>query len=258
MNAQASYHESGGRPIDTVIERLDAVKPRGKGYIARCPAHNDGRPSLKVDVAEDERVLLHCYAGCSAQSVVESMGLALSDLFVPNVQSGPRLVTDIGRVTYDYQNADGSPSFQVIRDPGKQFRQRRPDGNGGWLWNLDGIEPPLYHLPELNAEPTRWAALAEGEKDADRLRSLGLLATTAPRGAAYPWRESFTRALAGHPVVIFADNDQAGFKCAFERARTSTTPASRSRWWCCPICPTRAMSRTGLMLATTRLRSCGS
>lgn len=219
MNAQASYHESCGRPIDTVIERLEAVKARGRGYIARCPAHNDGRPSLKIDIADDDRVLLHCYAGCSTQSVVEAIDLKLSDLFVPSAKPGPRLLTDSSRIIYDYQNADGSLAFQVIRDPGKQFRQRWPDGHGGWIYNLDDLEPPLHHLPELNAEPTRWAALTEGEKDSDRLRSIGLLATTAPRGAAYPWRESFTRTLLGHPVVIFVDNDQPGRKCALERAR---------------------------------------
>ena len=40
--------------------------------------------------------------------------------------------------------------FQVVRFAPKDFRQRRPDGNGGWIWNLNGIERVPYRLPELS------------------------------------------------------------------------------------------------------------
>jgi 5S rRNA maturation endonuclease (ribonuclease M5) len=203
-----------------ILDKLELVRPCGKGYIARCPAHEDGRPSLKIDVADDGRVLLCCYAGCTAQSIVEAINLPLSALFPsePSRFTGPRLVTGGDQTTYQYEAANGDPLFEVVRDPGKRFLQRRPDGCGGWIWNIDGIEPVLYHLPELNAAPERWVALTEGEKDADRLRSLGFLATTAPRGASAPWLDSFTDTLQGHPVVIFADNDPPGMRCAHDRA----------------------------------------
>ena len=38
--------------------------------------------------------------------------------------------------SYDYTDEFGTPLFQVVRLAPKTFRQRRPDGNGGWLWNL--------------------------------------------------------------------------------------------------------------------------
>ena len=51
--------------------------------------------------------------------------------------------------------------------------------------------------------------LAEGEKDAETLKALGLVATTVPMGAKY-WRDSYTATLTGADVVVWPDNDEAG------------------------------------------------
>ena len=57
---------------------------------------------------------------------------------------------------------------------------------GEWLWNVGDIRRPLYRLPELlAADPADDVFLVEGEKDADRLRSLGLMATTTAQGAEW-------------------------------------------------------------------------
>jgi len=69
-------------PIDTVLHRLEKVKRTGPDrWIAKCPAHDDRRPSLSIREAEDHKVLLHCWSGCSAAEVVTALGLSLSDLF---------------------------------------------------------------------------------------------------------------------------------------------------------------------------------
>ena len=39
--------------------------------------------------------------------------------------------------TYDYRDGDDTLLYQVLRLEPKDFRQRRPDGNGGWIWKLD-------------------------------------------------------------------------------------------------------------------------
>ena len=58
------------------------VRQTGAGrWIARCPAHNDKGPSLPIRELEDGRVLLHCFAGCSAESVLDAIGMTFSDLF---------------------------------------------------------------------------------------------------------------------------------------------------------------------------------
>jgi hypothetical protein len=69
-------------PIDKVLHGLAGLKRVGPGkWIARCPAHDDRRPSLSIREADDGKVLLHCWIGCSAAEVVTALGLSLSDLF---------------------------------------------------------------------------------------------------------------------------------------------------------------------------------
>lgn len=67
--------------IDNILQHLDKVKKSGKGYQARCPAHEDKGPSLSLREGDDGRVLLHCHAGCSTAAVVAAMGLTMADLF---------------------------------------------------------------------------------------------------------------------------------------------------------------------------------
>src|SRR5262245_36796603 len=66
--------------LSRIIEVLDA-KPCGNGWSARCPAHDDRSPSLSIGVGEGRRVLLHCHAGCTPESIVASIGMTLADLF---------------------------------------------------------------------------------------------------------------------------------------------------------------------------------
>jgi hypothetical protein len=118
-----------------------------------------------------------------------------------------------GRIvkTYDYTDEIGELLFQTVRyeDP-KDFRQRRPNGSGGWEWNLTGVRRVLYHLPELlKADKDTTIYLCEGEKDVDRLREEDLVATTNPMGAK-KWRKEYTDILAGRYVVVLEDNDKDG------------------------------------------------
>ena len=71
--------------IETLISRLDGVKETGHGkYVARCPAHEDKSPSLAVREVDD-RVLIHCFAGCDVYAIVSAVGLEMSDLFPRNI-----------------------------------------------------------------------------------------------------------------------------------------------------------------------------
>ncbi|WP_341678384.1 hypothetical protein [Niveibacterium sp. SC-1] len=70
--------------IDVLLSRLDGVKRTGPDrWLARCPAHDDGHASLSVRELDDGRILLHDFAGCSADEVVGAIGLALADLMPP-------------------------------------------------------------------------------------------------------------------------------------------------------------------------------
>jgi hypothetical protein len=111
---------------------------------------------------------------------------------------------------YQYRAPDGGLLVEVERLEPKDFRQRRPDSRGGWVWNLEGITPVLYRLPELlAANPTAPVFVVEGEKDVEALRALGYVATCNPMGAK-KWRESYTMALLGREVIVIPDNDMDG------------------------------------------------
>lgn len=64
----------------TIAESLGG-KRSGKGWIARCPAHDDKHPSLSITEVDDGKVLINCHAGCHAADVVAAIGLELKDLF---------------------------------------------------------------------------------------------------------------------------------------------------------------------------------
>ena len=85
------------RPVDKLLSRLDRVTERSDGqYLACCPAHEDKSPSLSIKEVDGGRVLVYCFAGCSAAEVCASVGLELRDLFrvgepQQRYQAGPRL-----------------------------------------------------------------------------------------------------------------------------------------------------------------------
>jgi hypothetical protein len=105
---------------------------------------------------------------------------------------------------YDYGE------FQVVRRNPKSFRHRRPDGNGGWIWNMDGVEPHLYRRDEVLAAPYGSRVyIPEGEDDVEKLRELGLIATCNPGGAG-KWKDSYSQDLRDKNAVVLQDNDNAG------------------------------------------------
>ena len=68
--------------VTDLLARLHGVKASGKDrWIARCPAHQDRSPSLTIRALPDGRVLLHCFAGCDTQAVLDATGLRFGDLF---------------------------------------------------------------------------------------------------------------------------------------------------------------------------------
>ncbi len=111
---------------------------------------------------------------------------------------------------YSYIDANGKP-FEVVRTWPKGFYQRRPDGKGNYINDLKSIVPTLYHENKLKEaiDRSKPIYLVEGEKDTDRLRSLGLVATTNPMGAG-KWRDNYSKALRGADLIIIPDNDKPG------------------------------------------------
>lgn len=191
--------------VEALLTKIGGVKPGNGGWLGRCPAHEDQVQSLKIDEGDDGRALIFCHAGCAPSSILSAMGLSMADLFT---KTDP--VEQLPIATYDYKDAFGALVYQVCRYPGKQFRQRRPDGVGGWVWNMTGVKRLPYRLNELKDKEV--VVVVEGEKDADRLWSVGIPATTSTAGAK-KWGAGESQALkaAGAArIIILPDNDEAG------------------------------------------------
>jgi KaiC/GvpD/RAD55 family RecA-like ATPase len=140
--------------------------------------------------------------------------------------------------TYPYVDEAGALLFEVVRYEPKEFRQRRPDGAGGFAWNLQGVRPVPYHLPELIEAigSERTVFIVEGEKDVDRLRTLNVPATCNAGGAG-KWKLDFVEHFVGADVVIVPDNDDPGREHAEKVARALQPVATRVRVLSLPNLP---------------------
>lgn len=190
------------------LQRLQSVKPINGGWLALCPSHPDKNPSLSITEGEDGKILMTCHAGCKVEQIVSVMGLQMTDLFPPKEK--PRIVE-----VYDYTDAEGTMTFQVCRYFPKNFKQRQPDGNGGFKWSMKGIERVMFRLPELIATKAanKIIFVVEGEKDAIIFPRVNQFATCNPGGASV-WSQKFAETLFGAKVVIVADKDGPGRKHA--------------------------------------------
>jgi putative DNA primase/helicase len=143
--------------------------------------------------------------------------------------------------TYDYVDAAGKLWFQKVRNlPGREprFWCRQPDGRGGWIKGLKGVDcRPLYREPEVLEAIANECEIAvvEGEKDADRLWSAGLPATCNFDGAADTtknpkvkpkWRPEYSERLRGARLVVLNDNDTQGYAHADAVCRVSAGVAA--------------------------------
>lgn len=175
---------------------------------AVCPLHDDTTPSLSINTQTGLWYCHRCNEGGKPISLymrVKGVDFktAIKDLDGGHAEArGSRIIK-----TYDYTNEAGILLFQVVRMEPKTFRQRRPDGNGGWIWNTEGVRIVPYNLHEVLKSEIVF--VVEGEKDVETLRNLGLTATTNPRGAG-KWRPEFNEYFKDKEIVLLPDNDQPG------------------------------------------------
>ena len=128
--------------MENILKKLSKVKPNQSdtGYTACCPAHDDKNPSLSITQGTNGTILVKCHAGCSPEAICTALGIELSDLFPNKLDGhGKRRTERSIQKKYDYCDRNGNLVFQVVRTHPRGFYQRRPDGNGGWINNLEGV-----------------------------------------------------------------------------------------------------------------------
>jgi putative DNA primase/helicase len=201
-NSRGSLHDI------SYIARAMGGEAHGNQALVPGPGHTrkDRSLSIKPDASAPGGFLVQSFAGddplrCK-DYVRERLGLPTWRASAP----GKSIAW-----TYDYTNEAGELLVQVVRYIPKNFRQRQPDGKGGWKWSLKGARRVLYRLPDVIAAVAskRTIFITEGEKAADALAKLGLVASCSLGGAG-KWRNEYSQYLAGADVVILPDNDEPG------------------------------------------------
>jgi len=218
--------------LHAFLGRLPSARTSGSQWLARCPAHDDRKASLAVREGDDGRVLVHCHAGCSVEAILAALGLDETALFP---EPNPPKATIVE--TYPYRDDTNRMVYETVRLSPKDFRQRRPDGAGGWIWNLTGVRRLCYRWPELRGHPA--ILVVEGEKDVNAAFALGVPATTNVGGAG-KWTADNSAQLVEVGVRragVIPDNDTTGRTHAVQVAASLTAAGIEVRLVTLPDLP---------------------
>ena len=195
----------------------------------RCPLpeHADTTPSAGANAA---RRAWHCH-GCGAGGTLTDLANALG--IEPPRWNGGNGNGTRGDVSWRYHDRAGKPLVEVVKyykagDPKRRtairhrpewhptLTPKKPANWYGWSPCYPDIGGGLlYHVKALHdADAAARVLVVEGEKDVDRLRSLGFTATCNFNGGG-KWHKFHTERMpAGRDVVILADADLPGVKHA--------------------------------------------
>jgi len=215
---------------------LGNAKKVGNGYLASCPVpdHGQGKgdkhPSLSITESVDGNYLFKCHGGCDQHTVfstIKDMGI------LPQLPDRPEYLSSIKPIPtssqatnptvmtleheWHYVDEDGISLFLKQRYKtndikGKTYKTLRVMPDGSRVGKLGDCRIIPYRLPELRQAIAdgRVIYITEGEKAADSLCSLGVVATTSHAGAG-GWNQDLNQYFAGANVVIVPDNDAAGW-----------------------------------------------
>ena len=190
VNHSPSQRKPG---VQDVIDRLKSrgliVRQTGDGWQCQCPSHDDRSPSLSIHESQDGRLLVHCFSGCSFETILKALGFetytirhgsatldgkdrdgvakALKKPRKPKPKK-PRTLPGLPENQYIYRDEKGAVIFAVVRQAklkGKTFSQwtPAPDSKGLWIPRALKAPRPLYRLPELLQSEGR-VVVVEGEK----------------------------------------------------------------------------------------------
>lgn len=228
------------------LPQFHASPDTANQWIACCPAHEDRHPSLSITENEDGRVLMKCHAGCTFEQICEALHRDKADFFPPRAntlqrtRAARRLKCKVTEYPYidetdalvgnkertDYIDSAGKPYRPKI------FRWKEHNGRGA-------REMPLYGLPRLRAAKLgSVVVLTEGEKAADALLDVGVLAVSIATGAGAIPYDAVLRALLGYDVALWADHDAVGVRCMQQiAARLTALGNPPPRWVVWPEAP---------------------
>ena len=215
-----------------IATTLGNAKKVGNGYLASCPVPHHGRgngdknPSLSVTDGEDGNILFKCHGGCDQHSVfntIKDMGL------LPELPDKVEYLSSISPIKvkppvleheWVYTDENELPLFvkqryKTFDAKGKTYKTLRIMADGSRVGKLGDCRIVPYRLPEMQQAIADGRAIyvCEGEKAADALCSLEVVATTSHAGAG-GWNTDLNQYFADANVVVVPDNDLAGWSYA--------------------------------------------
>ncbi len=212
-------------PLARAAELLGG-EVRGDEILCPGPGHTERDRSLSVRPSKDKGFITHSFAGDGCRECREHVRKKCG-LPEPTNAKAKRKNGGSGAwqvvAEYIYRDECEKPHLLVkkcIDGHGKkQFPQYHWDGAKWVKGKPNGPKVP-YKLPELLAAPlTTIIHICEGEKDADALAAICLVATTAPEGASAEWPARFTPYFRARRAVVLVDADKPGRKHGQKVAR---------------------------------------
>ena len=147
--------------------RAPDIRPRGTERRGPCPLHQGKRDSFAINPQTGD---WYCHSDCGRGGSLIGFEMEVGGKPFAEAAADARAI--VGRAepqrkgqivnAYDYVDEVGRQLFQCVRFEPKDFSQRRPDGRGGWIWNLQGVRRVLFRLPTL--KDANVVLLTEGEK----------------------------------------------------------------------------------------------
>ena len=221
---------------EQIAKALGNAKKIGRGWLASCPlpghgqGHGDKNPSLSISDGDDGKPLFKCHSGCDQHELfaaIRDYGL-LPDIEIrdplASIKPLPALQAPVLEHEWLYEDEDGEQlfikqRFKTNTAKGKDYKLVSIGPDGAKRYSMSGTRLVPYRFPELlNAKTAgRTIFLTEGEKAADALVSIGVIATSAHAGSG-SWPEEITQYFAGAVVIMVPDNDLAGWKYAHKVA----------------------------------------
>jgi len=214
---------------------LGNAKKVGNGYLASCPVPSHGQgngdkhPSLSITESSDGNYLFKCHGGCDQHTVfntIKDMGLlpALPQQdrpeYLSSIKPLPYIQTPTFQQEWHYTDEDGvslfvKQRFKTNDTKGKTYKTLRVMPDNSRVGKLGDCRIVPYKLPDLQQATAagRVVYITEGEKAADALGSLKVVATTSHAGSGN-WSPELNQYFTGANVVIVPDNDVSGWSYA--------------------------------------------
>lgn len=202
----------GNQPSQSTIvsdlTNLLNAKQHGDEWYAKCPCHEDDKPSLHIKRGDVWPVVVDCKRGCSWKDIFSYLETKLGYSLKPesNVKTFPG--SDI-QATYKYSY--DKYQFEKVKYPNKKQAFRYLE-NGEWVWKKPKCPIFLYQHELLERYPNATVIICEGEKDCDnvnRLLNPNYVAVTNWNGAN-GWKADHSAFLVSRQVIIAEDNDTPG------------------------------------------------